>query len=238
MASTAQAQATRTWVSGVGDDANPCSRTAPCATFAGALPKTASGGQISVLDPGDYGDVTIAKPLSIIAAGDFGSIVNSGGITGITISAAIPAGSRVLIRGIEIDGAGLTPGLNGVNVLGAAKVFLEDVNIRNQTGAGVSIDGPAGTRVFLNRVTVSGTQNGLSMPGASANVAFIRNSAFDGNSFAAVNVGSSATAVISGSTLSGSGGVNDLAVTSGGQAISYADNLIRSGAPTSTTSLK
>jgi len=40
-AATAQAQATRTWVSGVGDDVNPCSRTAPCKTFAGAISKTA-----------------------------------------------------------------------------------------------------------------------------------------------------------------------------------------------------
>src|SRR5438876_2193224 len=61
------AQATRTWVSGVGDDANPCSRTAPCKTFAGAISKTASGGEINVLDPGGFGAVTITKPISIIA---------------------------------------------------------------------------------------------------------------------------------------------------------------------------
>lgn len=46
----AHAQATRTWVSGVGDDANPCSRTAPCKTFAGAISKTAAFGEINVLD--------------------------------------------------------------------------------------------------------------------------------------------------------------------------------------------
>jgi hypothetical protein len=65
----AQAQATRTWVSGVGDDANPCSRTAPCKTFAGALSKTAAGGEISVLDPGGFGAVTITKSISIVADG-------------------------------------------------------------------------------------------------------------------------------------------------------------------------
>src|SRR5262245_36182877 len=63
----AQAQATRTWVSGVGDDANPCSRTAPCKTFAGAISKTATGGEINVLDPGGFGGVTITKAISIIA---------------------------------------------------------------------------------------------------------------------------------------------------------------------------
>jgi hypothetical protein len=59
----ANAQATRTWVSGVGDDANPCSRTAPCKTFAGAISKTAAGGEINVLDPGGFGAVTITKSI-------------------------------------------------------------------------------------------------------------------------------------------------------------------------------
>ena len=60
LTSAAQAQS-RTWVSGVGDDMNPCSRTAPCKTFAGAISKTAKDGEISVLDPGGYGSVTINK---------------------------------------------------------------------------------------------------------------------------------------------------------------------------------
>src|SRR6266567_4823465 len=64
-ASIAQAQATRTWVSGVGDDANPCSRTAPCKTFAGAISKTATSGEINVLDPGGFGGVTITKAITI-----------------------------------------------------------------------------------------------------------------------------------------------------------------------------
>src|SRR5216684_8686022 len=61
----ANAQATRTWVSGVGDDANPCSRTAPCKTFAGAISKTAKGGEIDALDPGGFGAVTITKSITI-----------------------------------------------------------------------------------------------------------------------------------------------------------------------------
>src|SRR3982751_3731335 len=62
---SASAQATRTWVSGVGDDANPCSRTAPCKTFAGAISKTANGGEINCLDPGGFGGVTITKSITI-----------------------------------------------------------------------------------------------------------------------------------------------------------------------------
>src|SRR4051812_32555835 len=64
----ASAQATRTWVSGVGDDANPCSRTAPCKTFGGAISKTAPSGEINVLDPGGFGGVTITKSITIRSA--------------------------------------------------------------------------------------------------------------------------------------------------------------------------
>src|SRR5215468_7208489 len=77
-ATFASAQATRTWVSGVGDDVNPCSRTAPCKTFAGAISKTAAGGEISVLDPGGYGAVTITKSITISGNGDDTSILVSG----------------------------------------------------------------------------------------------------------------------------------------------------------------
>src|SRR6201992_1537383 len=73
----AHAQATRTWVSGVGDDVNPCSRTAPCKTFAGAISKTAAGGEINCLDPAGYGTVTITKAISIICQRGQGSILAS-----------------------------------------------------------------------------------------------------------------------------------------------------------------
>src|SRR6476469_2029472 len=77
--SLAHAQATRTWVSGVGDDANPCSRTAPCKTFAGAISKTAASGEIDVLDPGGFGTVTITKAMTIDGThgSGFGSILNA-----------------------------------------------------------------------------------------------------------------------------------------------------------------
>src|SRR6186997_461141 len=77
-ATPAQAQATRTWVSGVGDDANPCSRTAPCKTFAGAISKTAPGGEINCLDPGGFGGVTITKAISIVCQYTEGGVLVSG----------------------------------------------------------------------------------------------------------------------------------------------------------------
>src|SRR5882724_10092543 len=108
----AQAQATRTWVSGVGDDANPCSRTAPCKTFAGAISKTAAGGEINCLDSGGFGGVTITRSITIscepITAGVFVS-----GTNGIVVQAA--ADSVVVLRGISIEG--LERGTNGIQFL-------------------------------------------------------------------------------------------------------------------------
>src|SRR5687767_3199751 len=116
-AAPASAQATRTWVSGVGDDVNPCSRTAPCKTFAGAISKTAAGGEINCLDPGGFGTVTITKSMTIDCTGTLGSVLNSGGINGINVNdsaTGTPGTIQVILRGITIDGAGITPGLNGV----------------------------------------------------------------------------------------------------------------------------
>src|SRR5256884_6185041 len=101
-ASAAHAQATRTWVSGVGDDANPCSRTAPCKTFAGAISKTASGGEINVLDPGGFGAVTITKPITI-SSECFEAGVLVSGTNGIIVN--VPnATDFVVLRGLDIEG--------------------------------------------------------------------------------------------------------------------------------------
>ena len=99
MATPAMAQATRTWISGVGDDVNPCSRTAPCKTFAGAISKTAAGGEINVLDPGGFGGVTITKSITLKADGALGGVLVSG-TSGIIINAA--ATDRIVIDGLDI----------------------------------------------------------------------------------------------------------------------------------------
>src|ERR671913_1664343 len=122
VASTAQAQATRTWVSGVGDDVNPCSRTAPCKTWAGAISKTAAGGEIDALDPGGYGTLTITKSITVdgTTGAGFGSTLNSGGINGFVINdslSATPNTAKVVLRNLSINGAGTTPGLNGIRFL-------------------------------------------------------------------------------------------------------------------------
>src|SRR4029079_13245463 len=103
------AQATRTWVSGVGDDANPCSRTAPCKTFAGAISKTAAAGEINIIDPAGYGGVTITKSITINGGGSFASVLVSG-TNGIIVN--VGASDVVTIRNVSINGLGT--GLSGI----------------------------------------------------------------------------------------------------------------------------
>src|ERR1700755_3311370 len=102
--SLAHAQATRTWVSGVGDDANPCSRTAPCKTFAGAISKTAVAGEINCLDPGGFGAVTITKSTMIDCSGvQAGIVVNTSNAININITSATDPG-LVTLKGLDING--------------------------------------------------------------------------------------------------------------------------------------
>lgn len=131
-AGSASTQATRTWVSGVGDDANPCSRTAPCKTFAGAISKTAAGGEINCIDSGGYGGVAITKSMTI-ACEDVEAGVLNGGIHGIVINAA--ATDVVVLRGLEIDSAPDDTGVNGIRFYSGGAVHIEDCVIRdNQAG--------------------------------------------------------------------------------------------------------
>src|SRR5207237_3458529 len=99
-------------VSGVGDDANPCSRTAPCKTFAGAISKTATGGEIDALDPGGFGGVTITKSITLDGGGFIAGVLVSG-TNGIVVNAA--AMDRVVLRNLDVNGLG--NGLNGIRFL-------------------------------------------------------------------------------------------------------------------------
>lgn len=155
------AQATRTWVSGVGDDANPCSRTAPCKTFAGAISKTAAGGSIDVLDPGAYGAVTINKSITIQAAGDFAGVLHTG-TSGIIVNAA--AGDVVTLRGLTLDGG--TTGTNAVRFLVGRTLLLEHVEIANTGGIGIDFQPTTAATLSLHDVSISRT--GLNTTTASA----------------------------------------------------------------------
>lgn len=186
----AYGQATRTFVSGVGDDLNPCSRTAPCKTFAGAISKTAANGEINCLDPAGYGAVTITKSITIDCTGTFGSILNSG-TTGIIMNdsaTGTPNTIDVIIRGISIDGAGATAGLRGIRFVSGRSLVVEDVVIMNQNGSGgdgIQINSGGAAEVHLNNVLVTDSVNGIQIQqtgaGGSARVE-ITNSRFRNNS--------------------------------------------------------
>ncbi len=162
-ASVASAQASRTWVSGVGDDANPCSRTAPCKTFAGAISKTAAGGEISVLDPGGYGAVTITKSITINGTGTLAGIL-AAGTNGIIINAL--SSDTVVIKNISIVGFGT--GLNGIRVLNAGAVHVEGVEISGFSQRGIAVETTSATSVFIKRATSATTV----APAAAASTSF------------------------------------------------------------------
>jgi hypothetical protein len=128
-------QATRTWVSGVGDDANPCSRTAPCKTFAGAISKTADGGEIDALDPGGFGALTITKSITLDGGGGQVASVLVAGTNGIVVVA--PTNAVVIIRNLRLDGllgaGNSNAGINGINFISG-----KDLNIENDVIFGFS----------------------------------------------------------------------------------------------------
>jgi hypothetical protein len=157
-ASLLQAQATRTWVSGVGDDLNPCSRTAPCKTFAGAISKTAEGGEIDALDPGGFGGVTITKAITIEGThgAGFGSILNAS-VTGVTINVTTGTfvnTAVVILRSLYIQGASQSPTgspgpSRGVNYVKGARVFINDCHFENQVTSGITANLTSAGALFV-----------------------------------------------------------------------------------------
>ena len=170
------AQATRTWVSGVGDDVNPCSRTAPCKTFAGAISKTAAGGEISVLDPGGFGAVTITKSITINGGGELAGVLSSG-TTGITINSSTASNTDdVVLRNLDINGAG--NGTNGINILRARMVHIENCTVSGITGVGINVVPNNATSSVIVHVTNStlrkcNTGGVFAKPSVAGPVAFV-----------------------------------------------------------------
>lgn len=229
----AHAQATRTWVSGVGDDANPCSRTAPCKTFPGAISKTAAGGEINTLDPGGFGAVTITKSISIISGHKGGVLVS--GTNAIIVNA--PDGSKILLEGLDIEGLGT--GLDGVKIIGSGKVTIRDCEIRNFTGNGVNLVGTANARVLIEKSMIIGNTGGFNIQGAGgvANNALVLNTLMDNNSSFAVQVTGASTLVLSASQLSAT--PSSIIATGGAAVVSFGNNVLRgAGLPTQTVPLQ
>ena len=196
-ASLAHAQATRTWVSGVGDDANPCSRTAPCKTFAGAISKTAAGGEINCLDPAGFGGVTITKAITIDCFHTEGGVL-AAGTNGVNVHAG--GSDRIILRGLDINGVGsgltgivLTSGgslhvedsvisgmQNGINIAAGNEVYIKNTYIRNNSNIGVLISSGGAVNVVVEKTTVENQTHGL-YAGANARV-ITRGSVYSGHS--------------------------------------------------------
>jgi hypothetical protein len=156
--SGAFAQATRTWVSGVGDDANPCSRTAPCKTYAGAISKTATGGEISVLDPGGYGALTITKAITVDggSGAGWGSTLfasTNGFVINITTNLAT---DKVILRNLSLNGGVLSSlGVDGIRFLDGAQLTVENVRIFNFSGDGIEVNQSQASNLFLKNVKIT-----------------------------------------------------------------------------------
>jgi len=199
----AHAQASRTWVSGVGDDVNPCSRTAPCKTFAGAISKTAAFGEINCLDPAGYGAVTITKSITLNCSSTIGSVLVAG-TNGIVINAA--ATDKVTLRNIQLQGLAGTasPGLNGVRILSAASVSIENCVITQFSQAGISDVRTAGnTQLFVRNTVVSNNSGtGIGLGATGPNKIIIDGTEVVGNLFG-IGTGSGNSAMVTRSVFSG-----------------------------------
>jgi Right handed beta helix region len=212
-ATFASAQASRTWVSGVGDDANPCSRTAPCKTFAGAISKTAAGGEIDALDPAGFGAVTITKAITIDGGGGQVASVLVSGTNGIVVQAG--ASDVVILRNLRINGIGT--GINGIRFLAGKAMFVENTHIFGFTSNGIDI-ASAGGQVFVTNSTCDSNGGaGLSVQSSSRTTVSVENSHFDLNNNGVV-AGNFSSITVTRSVAAGNASVGFLAAAGSGTA--------------------
>ena len=202
---TALAQATRTWVSGVGDDANPCSRTAPCKTLAGAISKTATGGEINILDPGGFGTVTVTKSITIDGGGITGSILSSA-TNGVIVNA--PNG-LVTIRNFSINGTGTTLGINGIRVIAVKRLLVENCTLANFSANGIDFNSTTAADIIINNTTILNANGGISIAGPGTSTGSAGFTVVDGCHIlgiqnTAINI-ASGTSTLSNSVISGCG---------------------------------
>lgn len=221
----AQAQATRTWVAGAGDDANPCSRTAPCATFAGAISKTASAGEINAIDSDGYGSVTITKPITIDGNGAHASILHSL-TTGVIVNAP---GGEVVLRNLALNGAApaadvcVPNNTTGIRILAAKSVRLENLTIDRSTERGILVANAAGNvTVHARNVTIGDICPGKGIevaPTATGTASLLFEQGSIANSSTGLLVGTGGHAFLQGSTFfsdllgiqtTGTGEIDDL----------------------------
>jgi hypothetical protein len=200
----ANAQATRTWVSGVVDDANPCSRTAPCKTFAGAISKTAPAGEINVLDPGGFGAVTITKSITISSVGFEAGVLTSG-TNGVVVAAGV--NDEVVLEGLDFEGLGAAGG-SGIRIISGAVVTVLRCKIHNFGNFGIDMNSStANSRLLVsNSQILSNNGGGVNVHGNGViNVGAVLDSIIDGNGVFAVQASGAGNVIAAGrSTLTNS----------------------------------
>lgn len=230
-ATPANAQASRTWVSGLGDDINACSRTAPCKTFSSAISKTLTGGEINCLDPGGYGTLTITKSITVDCHDVMGSVV-AAGVPGIIINLDSAANMIVRLRNINLNG--LLSGTKGISIIGTGanaadnaisiedclldgwtqfgiqnsaiggRLVIKNTTVRNNFGTGVGIASSTGTstvKATLDNVTVFDSNFGFAFGNGAQ--AIMKNSISSGNSTGGVEADGGATVTVVSSIISG-----------------------------------
>jgi Right handed beta helix region len=218
----AQAQSDRTWVSGVGDDANSCGSMDPCKTFAGAISKTNAGGEIDVLSPGGFGAVTITKAITIDGGGEVSSILASGTI-GVIVNA--DTNDVVTLRNLSINGTGTTRGTNGIKLMKAKALHVENCTISNFSSRGIDIEPSTGGQVFvLNTVSRDNGESGIRAIASSTKVfVTIDKSRFENNAYG-VWAGDFSRFVIRDSDASGNSQVGFISQANSGDVILNAVN--------------
>ena len=133
-----RAQAVRTYVAVAGNDVNDCTFGTPCRTFAGAVPKTAPGGEITALDSGTYGAVTVDRALTLQAApGAHVALGDGRSFSAVTIS--VGASDVVVLRRLHVSGSGSTQ--RGIYFSGGWKLHIEGCVVTGFPDAGIRFEG-------------------------------------------------------------------------------------------------
>jgi len=255
-AGAAQAQASRTWVSGLGDDAFACSRTAPCKTFAGAISKTAAGGEIDVLDPGGFGTLTITKAITIDGGGGLVASIVASGTNGIVVQAG--ANDVVTLRNLRINGLARN-GLNGIRYLSGAalhvencnifgfsqngidaalngngQLFIEDTVVRNNGGGVAALSGGGVTKVLVSNTRAEDNSGDgvLANAGAGTVAILVDRSILNSNVTGLSATGAGAVVLVGRTVIAGN--ATGVASTGGGTVLSYQNNEINGNATDGT----
>jgi hypothetical protein len=192
----------RSWVSTAGADNNACNLAFPCKTLQAALNATNGGGEVDVLNPGEYGPVNITRSVTI----DGGNLAYIQGPAGAgTVSVAAGASDVVVIRNLSIISAYPTPSTCGICWSGGSALYVENVSIfgvtrgimaigsanasgdsltvsnvaiRHVSSAGVAIQPPSGTSMnaVLDRVAIDAVTAGAGISLFSGRAVLIRSS--------------------------------------------------------------